>query len=98
LQIQVADEQIEATLGHPVWVVGSGWRMAKELKVGDQLHGVQGGMTIDNIEPGPESQAYNLVVAETSTYFIGKHRLLVHDNMPRRAMDLPVPGWGAENR
>jgi tetratricopeptide (TPR) repeat protein len=93
LQIQVADERIEATLGHPVWVTGRGWRMAKELTVGDRLHGVQGGMTIDSIEPGPTSEAYNLIVAETSTYFIGKRRLLVHDNMPRRAIDIPVPGW-----
>lgn len=96
LRIQFADEQIEATLGHPIWVVGHGWRMAKELNAGDQLHGVGGGITIDNIEPGPISQAYNLVVAETNTYFVGKHRVLVHDNMPRRAMDLPVPGWATE--
>jgi hypothetical protein len=71
--------------------------MAKELNAGDQLHGVGGGITIDNIEPGPISQASNLVVAETNTYFVGKHRVLVHDNMPRRAMDLPVPGWATEN-
>lgn len=93
LQIQVSDEQIEATLGHPFWVVGRGWKMAKELKAGDQLHGVQGGMTIDNIEPGPTVEAHNLVVAETNTYFVGNHRMLVHDNMPRRVTDLPVPGW-----
>ncbi len=98
LQIQVADERIVATFGHPIWVIGSGWRMAKELKAGDQLHGVQGGVTIDKIEPGPTFLAYNLVVAETNTYFVGKHRVLVHDNMARRATDLPVPGWGIENR
>ena len=97
-QIQIADEKIEATLGHPFWVVGDGWRMAKELKAGDQLHGVQGGATIDKIERGETVEAFNLVVAETNTYFVGEHRLLVHDNMPRRAMDLPVPGWSAEQR
>lgn len=93
LQIQVGDERIEATLGHPFWVTGLGWRMAKELAVGDRLYGLQGGAAIDSIEAGPTSEAYNLVVADSSTYFIGKHRLLVHDNMPRRAIDLPVPGW-----
>ena len=97
LRIQVADECIVATLGHPLWVIGTGWRMAKELKAGDQLHGVRGGMTIDQIEPGPTFESYNLVVADTNTYFVGKHRALVHDNMPRRAMDLPVPGWGIGN-
>ena len=97
LYIQVGGEQIQATLGHPFWVVGSGWRMAKQLKAGDQLHGVQGGMSIDGIEPGPTSEAHNLVVSETSTYFVGKHRLLVHDNMPRRALVLPLPGWEADS-
>jgi hypothetical protein len=48
---------------------------------------------IDKIEPGPTVQAHNLVVDQTNTYFVGKHRLLVHDNMPRRITDLPVPGW-----
>lgn len=93
LRIQVGDERIEATLGHPFWVTGQGWRMAKELTVGDRLYGVQGGKAIDSIESGPTSEAYNLVVADNSTYFIGKHRLLVHDNMPRPAIDIPVPGW-----
>jgi len=97
LQIQVGDEQIESTLGHPFWVVGDGWRMAKELKAGDRLHSVQGGPTIDKIEPGETVEAYNLVVAETNTYFVGEHRVLVHDNVLRQAMDLPVPGWSASN-
>ena len=96
LKILVADERIEATLGHPFWVVGDGWRMAKELKVGDQLHGVQGGVTIDKIEPGETVEAHNLIVADTNTYFVGKHRVLVHDNKPRRAIELPVPGWSAK--
>ena len=37
--------------------MGGGWKMAKELKPGDQLHGVRGGVTIDNIDPGPMSEA-----------------------------------------
>ena len=32
--ITVDGEEIEATLGHPFWVVGVGWRMAKELEDG----------------------------------------------------------------
>lgn len=103
LRIQVADEELVATLGHPFWVVGRGWKMAKQLKPGDQLHGVHGGVTIDTIETGPEAEAYNLVVADTKTYFVGASRLLVHDNTARRVTDVPVPGWqrattdGAEN-
>lgn len=93
LQIHVGDEQIESTLGHPFWVVGDGWQMAKELKAGDRLHSLQGSATIDKIEPGDTVEAYNLVVAETNTYFVGEHRVLVHDNVLRRTSNLPVPGW-----
>ena len=94
LRIQIADDHIIATLGHPLWGVGSGWRMAKELKAGDHLHTVRGGIVVDEIRPGPTFEAHNLVVAATNTYFVGKHGLLVHDNTPRRPTDLPVPGWG----
>ncbi len=97
LRLQISGDEIVATLGHPMWVVGRGWTMAKELKPGDQLHGVAGGVTIDHIEPGPMAEAHNLVVAQTNTYFIGKQRLLVHDNMPRRAIDSPLPGWVAQD-
>ena len=82
-----------ATLGHPLWVSGSGWRMAKELHAGDLLHGVHGSVPIDSIEPGPEAEAYNLVVADFNTYFIGKHRLLVHDNRARLATNKVLPGY-----
>ncbi len=37
-----AGETILATRGHPFWVTGHGWRMAKELRAGDLLHGVRG--------------------------------------------------------
>ena len=34
LVISVGAEKITTTLGHPFWVEGDGWKMAKELKVG----------------------------------------------------------------
>jgi hypothetical protein len=97
VRITVADEQIVATLGHPMWVAGQGWRMAKQLKVGDQLHGVKGGVAIDQIEPGPIVEAYNLVVDQANTYFVSRHRVLVHDNLIRRPFEQPLPGWLAVN-
>lgn len=93
LRIHVGSEDIVTTPGHPLWVVGSGWRMAKELEVGSQLHTVHGGAMIDRIESGPEAEAYNLVVAEDNTYFVGQQRILAHDNTLRRAGATPVPGW-----
>lgn len=93
LNIKLGNDEIVATLGHPMWVVGGGWKMAKELSVGDMLHSIQGGVAIEHIEPGTEAEAYNLVVQGTNTYFVGRNRLLVHDNMPRKVTKAPVPGW-----
>lgn len=93
LRIGVPKEEIVATLGHPLWVVGKGWRMAKEVMVGDHLHGVHGGVPVTYIEKGPESNAYNLVVADFNTYCIGDHRILVHDNLARRVTRAVVPGY-----
>lgn len=92
LRILIDDEELVCTLGHPFWLVGSGWKMAKELKVGDRLHGLHGSVAIDAIEEGPASNAYNLIVSEFATYFVGKHRVLVHDIRLRRPTDSIVPG------
>lgn len=93
LRIRVGNESIDSTLGHPFWVVGQGWKMAKLLKVGDRLHSVNGGRVIDAIEPGEELPAYNLVVHETNNYFVSKQQILVHDNTPRDGSKQPLPGW-----
>ena len=92
LRVRCGEEEIVATLGHPMWVAGKGWRMTKEIEVGDLLHGVQGSVSVDAIEPGPEAEAYNLVVADFNTYCIGKHRVLVHDNQTRLVTDAVLPG------
>jgi hypothetical protein len=92
LRLGMGDEEIATTMGHLLWVTGLGWQMAKEVQVGDQLHGVHGGQTVDYIKPGPESEAYNLVVADFSTYFIGRYRILVHDNRPRLVTEARLPG------
>lgn len=96
LRIGVTKEEIAATRGHPMWVVGEGWVMAKELKVGDRLHGAHGAVEIDYIEPGAESEAFNLVVADFHTYCVGQHRVLAHDNSARTPTRAIVPGLIAE--
>jgi hypothetical protein len=67
--------------------------MAKEIAVGDYLYGVHGGVPVEFVEKGPESNAYNLVVADFNTYFIGDHRILVHDNRARHPVPNLVPGF-----
>jgi hypothetical protein len=98
LRIGVGDEEIAATPGHPLWVVGEGWRMAKELVEGQRLHGLRGGMPIKYIEAGPNYEAHNLVVADHHSYFVGKHRLLAHDNRTRKATNALLPGYTADGR
>ncbi|MEO1524512.1 MAG: polymorphic toxin-type HINT domain-containing protein [Planctomycetota bacterium] len=98
LKISVGGEQFIATLGHPVWVTGEGWKMAKELNVGDRLHSIRGGLVIESIESDGMQQAFNLVVDQAQTYFIGENRILVHDNSMRGGERLPLPGWNPKHR
>jgi len=93
LLLKVGEDQLECTLGHPFWSVGEGWKMAKELKVGDQLQllgGVETVVSIDQVDK--ETQVYNLVVADCNNYFVGNSGILAHDNTPRRPTPALVPG------
>ena len=92
LRINLENDQITTTLGHPFWLAGKGWRMAKELESTGRLHGISGVSCVRAIEPAPEAEAYNLVVADFNTYFVGESGRLVHDNTPRRPTLAIVPG------
>jgi hypothetical protein len=96
LQIQAGGEDIYTTLGHPFWVSGQGWKMAKQLKAGDLLHGLGGATPITAITPAGEHEAHNLVVDEDNTYFVGRAGLLVHDNELRKPTRAVVPGLTRE--
>jgi hypothetical protein len=92
MQIHLGDRLIRATRGHPFWVSGKGWQMAKELQAGDWLHTVHGGVLIDAVEPSEEAVCYNLVVADYHDYFVGDAKVLVHDNLLRSPTVATVPG------
>jgi Pretoxin HINT domain len=92
INIQIGENLIRSTRGHPFWVSGAGWKMAKELKAGDWLHAPRGAVPIDNVEEKDEDVCYNLVVADFDNYFIGKDKVLVHDNNLRVPTDAIVPG------
>lgn len=91
-RICVEDEEIAATLGHPFWGSGDGWRMAKELKSGQPLHALHGSWPIRQVDELPEAEAYNLVVDDFHTYFVGRLGLLVHDNNFRQPTTAVLPG------
>lgn len=92
LNLSLGGEKLSATKGHPFWVAGVGWKMTKELEDGTILHGIHGPVRVDHVEPGEDAEAYNLVIADFSTYFVGDAGLLVHDNTPRQPTKATVPG------
>jgi hypothetical protein len=92
LIVKTGDDSIETTLGHPFWASGSGWKMAKELDEGTVLHGVKSPARVDDIETAKSAEAYNLIVADFATYFVGKSGLLVHDNTAREPTLASIPG------
>jgi hypothetical protein len=96
LKLAFGGEEILTTRGHPFWVAGVGWRMAKELGDGAVLHGVTGSTRIAAVKEAEQAEAYNLVVADFSTYFVGESGILVHDNTPRRPTRATVPGLAAK--
>jgi hypothetical protein len=94
-QLHTSGDTIAATLGHYFWVSGQGWRMTKELKPGDRLHGVSGTVSITDISNGPTAAVYNLVVERANTYFVGEARILSHDVTPPSPTNITVPGLAA---
>ena len=92
MRLVLGTEELSMTLGHPLWAVGKGWQMSKQLSLGDALHTLHGSAVIDRIEKVDEQEAFNLVVADFNTYFVGKSGVLAHDNTPRRPTRVLVPG------
>jgi hypothetical protein len=90
--VYAGSERITTTLGHPFWVNGHGWKMAKELAAGDLLHSIGGAVRVEKVEPAGEDKAYNLVIDDFNTYFVGEAGLLVHDNEFRKPTRAIVPG------
>jgi hypothetical protein len=97
VRLTMGGEEILATLGHPFWVAGSGWRMAKELNPGAVLNGVSEPVRVSVSQPDENQTAYNLIVADFSTYFVGETGVLVHDNSPVRPTASVVPGIAKMN-
>ncbi len=93
LKISMDGEEFTSTPGHPVWVSGLGWRMVKELKEGQVIHGVTRSVRVKSIVPGDEGEAYNLVLAENNTYFVGETGVLAHDITMQRPTQSLVPGF-----
>ena len=96
VKFTIGSRTLSSTKGHPFWVVGQGWRFARDVKPGDRLHGLRGAVLIDAVEEGRPSEAYNLVVSNQHDYFVGSEALLVHDNSPLPETTTLVPGLSTD--
>lgn len=92
VRVQLGSDAVVATRGHLFWVDPQGWKMARELQPGMQLHGVDQDATVDSVQEAKIQDVYNLVVADFGTYFVGQTRVLVHDNTMRQPTLARVPG------
>jgi len=92
VRVGVGDEEIYATRGHPFWVSGKGWKMARNLQPGWRLHTPSGSREITHVGEGPEFQAHNLLVADFQNFFVGQTKILVHDSSVRQPTSAIVPG------
>ncbi len=97
MKIRAGSDTITATPSHPFWVAGQGWRMTKQLEVGSRLHTLSGSAPVETIEklpidPSYNGMAYNLIVADFDSYFVGDEGILVHDNTPRQPTAAVLPG------
>jgi hypothetical protein len=88
---------IRGTRGHPFWVSGEGWQMAKQLHAGQRLHAAAGPVSIDSMQPSTDEECFNLVVADCHDYFVGDAKLLVHDNTLRCPNVNRVPGLAEDD-
>lgn len=92
MKFDAGSETIVCTGGHPFWICGDGWIMARHLAPGTRLHGVTGTGGVASLEEAHKAPAHNLVVADFHTYFVGEARILSHDNTIRRPTSAIVPG------
>jgi hypothetical protein len=74
--------------------------MARELKPGDLVRGIDGVARVSSVEPGDEQPVFNLEVARGQSFFVGRRGLLVHDNSLVAPSPSPFdarPALSAEN-
>jgi hypothetical protein len=91
LLIQLPNEVLQVSDGHPFHVDGEGWMRARDLKRGTKLTGRQGVVSIENVSHGSVEPLFNLVVERDSNYFVGTAGVLSHDHtIPTSPVIIPA--------
>jgi hypothetical protein len=73
-------ETLLTTAVHRFWRVGEGWVMARDLKPGDIVRGLGGSSKVEAIAKDVVRPVFNLEVAESRDYFVGRDGVLAGDN------------------
>jgi len=95
-RIVCAGDEFETSGGHLFWVSGKGWVKSRELDPGMVLHTTVGSLEVVRIEQSIEQPTYNLVVEDFHTFFVGKNKILNHDNTVRQPTRNVVPGFDGQ--
>ncbi len=80
VRVELAGETLAATGIHRFWKAGHGWVMARDLKPGDPVRVLGGIVPVRSVTPLPSQPVFNLEVANSQSYFVGRQGVLVHDN------------------
>jgi hypothetical protein len=92
VRIEAGQDSVTTSGGHLYWVAGDGWKKARELQSGDEIHSVRGSVRISRVEKAETAPTYNLIVADFHSYFVGHGLLFCHDNTVRTPTNAIVPG------
>ena len=85
--------EMTCTLGHAFWISGKGWLKMRDVKPGVMFHTAGGAVKLDELTGAKQQPAYNLVVADFHSYFVGPEMLLSHDPTFAEPLNNPVPAW-----
>jgi Pretoxin HINT domain len=80
LAVTLDHELIVPSTFHRFWLKGMGWKMARDLKAGDQIRTVNGLATVRAVEPSKVQPVFNLDIDKDHSFFVGQVEALVHDN------------------
>lgn len=90
--LEIGNEVVQATLEHPFWQDGIGWRRAGELTAGDRIQSISGvPATVTHAEHRLAPQTvFNIEVTDAHTYFVSPTKLLVHNACKVYAVKTPL--------
>ena len=93
MKVTTEGGEIRATGGHTFWISGAGWTKLRDVKPGQQFHGANGPVEIQRLEKDGTEKTYNLLVANSHTYFVGPELVLSHDVTMAEPVDALIPGF-----